>query len=64
MRGEVKLWQGGMNLEPYFIRVVEGEGRILSIYNGVLYPARCISKEAAEYFGFQLDRGNRIQVEI
>ena len=25
MRGEVKLWQEGMNLEPYFIRVVEGE---------------------------------------
>jgi len=40
------------------------QGRILSIYNGVLYPARCISKEAAEYFGFQLDRGGRIQVEI
>lgn len=40
------------------------QGRILSIYNGVLYPARCISKEAAEYFGFKLDRGDRIQVEI
>lgn len=40
------------------------QGHILSIYEGVLYPARCINKDAAEYFGFQLDRDDQIRVEI